>query len=392
MRPEIPVLMFHSVRPERDPAWPMPFRATTHPLRVFEAMLAYVSRKSLYTATLQEVYDHKRGARRLPRESVCLTFDDGYLDNWVFLFPLLKKYAIKATVFMSGEFIDRSRLLRPTLEDCWAGRVPLSELPRRGFLNPPELRAMEHSGLVRVESHAMTHTYYAISERIIDFCYPNDPYFWMSWNRAPEEKPNYMATLGDEDRSHLWGAPVYEHAPAIVAHRHEEDGTLTEELKRFVHTHGGKAFFLNDRWRERLECVCRETRVRLRTSYTRETPGERAQRLAYEINTPRQLLGEMLGREIHFLAWPHGAYDDEAVRLAHEAGYGATTAKGSPNGFNVPEPHKIARTSVPALTGYPWLNRALFAYKVGRHHGRQIPVLVHALQSRLGLGRALSHE
>ena len=35
-----------------------------------------------------------------------LTLDDGYLDNWVFVLPLLRRYGMRATVFVSSEFID----------------------------------------------------------------------------------------------------------------------------------------------------------------------------------------------------------------------------------------------------------------------------------------------
>ncbi|WP_162773023.1 polysaccharide deacetylase family protein, partial [Shigella sonnei] len=35
---------------------------------------------------------------KLPRKSVMLTFDDGYLDNWFQVYPLLKEFNLKAHI------------------------------------------------------------------------------------------------------------------------------------------------------------------------------------------------------------------------------------------------------------------------------------------------------
>ena len=48
---------------------------------------------------------------------------------------------------------------------------------------------MEEEGLVDIQSHSMTHTWYPKSDKIIDFRHPNDPYFWMTWNDNIDEKP-----------------------------------------------------------------------------------------------------------------------------------------------------------------------------------------------------------
>lgn len=43
---------------------------------------------------------------RLPDNAICVTFDDGYADNEVYALPILQKWDIPATVFVSTGFLD----------------------------------------------------------------------------------------------------------------------------------------------------------------------------------------------------------------------------------------------------------------------------------------------
>ncbi|MRT32352.1 hypothetical protein FGX01_00105, partial [Xylella fastidiosa subsp. multiplex] len=36
----------------------------------------------------------------VPHKSIVITFDDGYLDNWVYAHPILQKYHMHAVVFI----------------------------------------------------------------------------------------------------------------------------------------------------------------------------------------------------------------------------------------------------------------------------------------------------
>lgn len=68
---------------------------------------------------------------------VILTYDDGYMDNYLELYPILQKYQVKATIFVITGSIDYN---------------PKS-------LTSEQIREMSDSGLVSIQSHTVTHPY-----------------------------------------------------------------------------------------------------------------------------------------------------------------------------------------------------------------------------------------
>ncbi len=69
----------------------------------FEEHLRIITRYG-HPITLEEAVKNKK----LPPHPVVLTFDDGYKNNYSYAFPLLKKYHVPATIFVTTGFIDRT--------------------------------------------------------------------------------------------------------------------------------------------------------------------------------------------------------------------------------------------------------------------------------------------
>jgi peptidoglycan/xylan/chitin deacetylase (PgdA/CDA1 family) len=66
-------------------------------------------RDNFHPLPLLEAVDRLRTGT-LPNKAVCVTFDDGYADNELHALPILKKYGIPATVFVSAGFLNGGRM------------------------------------------------------------------------------------------------------------------------------------------------------------------------------------------------------------------------------------------------------------------------------------------
>lgn len=90
------VLMLHRVLPQKQIIQPNAYYefGTLISLEYLEKIIILLKRNNFEFVTVSELTD-REGESNL----IALTFDDGYLDNYTYVFPLLKKYNITATFF-----------------------------------------------------------------------------------------------------------------------------------------------------------------------------------------------------------------------------------------------------------------------------------------------------
>lgn len=77
-------------------------------IKDFEKQMEYLYDKKYKTLSLDEFYSFMEGKKSFPRKSVLLTFDDGYLSNYMYVIDILKKYDFKATIFIIGKNVINS--------------------------------------------------------------------------------------------------------------------------------------------------------------------------------------------------------------------------------------------------------------------------------------------
>jgi len=71
-------------------------------------------------------------AGTLPERAACITFDDGYADNYQVALPILQRHGLKATFFIATAFLDGGRMWNDSITEairgCAATRLDLSSL------------------------------------------------------------------------------------------------------------------------------------------------------------------------------------------------------------------------------------------------------------------------
>lgn len=161
MRP-VPVLMYHHVNPHKGDM------VTVTP-GIFECQMEYLHRAGYKTLTIDELFSYISGDLPLQQKAVVVTFDDAWLDNYIYAFPVLRKYKINAAIFV---ITDRTERASNT-----AGRQELgvmnqemkipshkksNELIANGqhdkvVINWNMAKEMSASGLVEFYSHTKSH-------------------------------------------------------------------------------------------------------------------------------------------------------------------------------------------------------------------------------------------
>jgi peptidoglycan/xylan/chitin deacetylase (PgdA/CDA1 family) len=355
----VPVLTYHSVA-DRSDAWP--FRHLSCPVATFESHLTALRTFKYHTISLHSLYAYMSEGKKLPSRSVVLTFDDGYLDNWVYAYPLLKKYGMHGTIFVNPDFVDPAKSTRPNLEDVWSRHASLSDLPTCGFLSWQEMRVMERSGNIDIQSHGLTHTWYFSSSEIADFHHPGDRYPWLAWNAHPERK--YLWMTENQQTLVPWGTPIYEHNKSLATRRYFPDHDLDTALVHYVNSRNGATFFETVDWRQRLKEVVTDYRATKGHRGRFESDEEYKQRLHHELAGSKQMIEAHLQHKVDFLCWPGGGYNDTAVEISKELGYLASTLvsgyhRTTTNRFGE-DPSRWTRISAPVFSG-----RGTLKYKKG---------------------------
>ena len=124
--PKILVLNYHQVDNKHT--------SLAVPVDDFDAQMKFLVDSGCVTITPDELYAGLNGEIELPPRPVLITFDDGYIDNYVNAFPILKKYGLHATIFIIPAF---------------TGQYP-------GYMTWDQLKEMEAGGIT-IQSHTLTH-------------------------------------------------------------------------------------------------------------------------------------------------------------------------------------------------------------------------------------------
>jgi len=304
---EIPVFTAHTIEPES-----------------FQEQLRYLAENGYATLSCDQFCDHLEGVRPVGERSVLLTIDDGRRSVWTFAYPLLKKYGLRATVFLIPGFVRKDSTLRPNLEDLWAGRCRPDDLREDRvdgdpLINWAEAAAMHRDGVIDIQSHTTYHHHIFTGSEVIDFCRPDRGGMIYDLPMSP----GWEQKILDGGRKTLWGMPIYEHAPLMAGRpRYIDDPEVAEGCIRKVAASGGPGFFYRPSWRRELIDFCRQAGSRGRSPGRFQSPKEAAAAIRKDLEGCRRRIEDHLeGHRVRHLCYPYGVGSDLSVRLSRESGY-----------------------------------------------------------------------
>lgn len=153
----LPVLMYHHVSPA-------PGLVTVSPA-TFAAHMGALAAHGWRAVGAAELERFLAG-EPIPAKSVMITFDDGYLDNWVHAHPILAATGMKAVIFAVTAWLGdgpvRARAGEPgapATPDHKACMAALREgRADEAMLRWSEAAAMQEAGTAEFHSHTHTHT------------------------------------------------------------------------------------------------------------------------------------------------------------------------------------------------------------------------------------------
>ena len=138
---EIPVLMYHQFVNKNTDGGKIKLFVTK---KQFEIQLKILKFFNYKTITFNDLL--KIGLEnRFDKKYIILTVDDGYKDNYEILFPLLKKYNMKAVIFLvSGLKYNK-----------WT--IDSDNEKRFDLLSDKEVKEMQESGCIEFGGHTLSH-------------------------------------------------------------------------------------------------------------------------------------------------------------------------------------------------------------------------------------------
>lgn len=218
-QPTVQILAYHRVNDDGDPFFP------AIPVSFFEQQMEYIAEKYTVCTLDDVVRELPRG--NVPKNAMVITFDDGYKDNYVYAFPILKRLKLPAIIFLATDPIDSRRCLWhdrvfsafretgvPVLENFCDGRdYPLGTVAQKCTALNTVVRF-----LWSLEDGAMTAEIDRLREKLGLVEEPDGDSLMLNWEEIRE-----MSMHGIAFGSHTITHPILSKVPPERAKREVEE-------------------------------------------------------------------------------------------------------------------------------------------------------------------------
>jgi len=309
----IPVIMYHCINEQLD-ASPHGFLGFT--VGEFRAHLTWLRRAGYDLLSVSDLWEWLRaGAPRKVKPAI-LTFDDGFRDNLEVVAPVLAGMGGRGTVFANPDLTPGSD--RPRAAGPW------------GYLDRDQLRELATGDVLEVQSHTWDHLRVFTGPRVVDV-YTSarfDRLWWLVWLLRPELRRQWEGDVRRFAAAIPDGHPVFENDRHLARRRFTPD-------PEFV-----ASFIARYRSGETTGLPLSDERGQL------EDPASYERRARDSLVASRETLAAWTGRPVDHLCFPGGAYHDDLLRWAGQAGYLTFMRSSREQGRNDAALAEIARRHV----------------------------------------------
>ena len=110
--PQLLVLMYHRVLPEKDSRAKIEEPGMMVTPETFRLHMQLIKQR-FDVMPLSQWITAKHNGDKLPARCCCITFDDGWVDNYEYAYPVLQEFNLPATIFLVSDMIDTNLLFWP---------------------------------------------------------------------------------------------------------------------------------------------------------------------------------------------------------------------------------------------------------------------------------------
>ncbi len=119
----------------------------------FRAQIKFLKENFKIIPLVKLVQDVREG--KVEKNSIVITFDDGYVDNLYNALPILEEFKVPATIFLTTGYICPPAPVNPNKAFRWEQNTPTDDQGRP--MAPEEAKRLATSRLIEIGGHTISH-------------------------------------------------------------------------------------------------------------------------------------------------------------------------------------------------------------------------------------------
>jgi len=299
---DLVILMYHSVldfgEEERECLQP----GLIVSQQIFDKQMSYLARNH-NLLSLEQLIELLKNNKPIPKRTVVITFDDGWRDNYLYAYPILKKYRVPATIFLPTDFVGTHKIF-------WFLQVKL-------LLAGGNFPSEKLAGILEKVKEENKTSLSAGSLNSLDI------------DSIGGDADNFI-----EKMKHLDFEVIQKVIDSMIA----ESGIPQDERTK-------KRWVLS--WDEVMEMNQNNIDFGSHGQSHRILTALSTDEVRQELVESKNIIEEETGKKVHLFSYPNGDYNSELKKLVQEAGYRcAVTIKGCEEKEKEPDLFALRRIGV----------------------------------------------